>query len=1026
MQGLSSSITSALATIAPALPREPIDVLEDRFSPSLSATEGIVAWFQSLKALPAFGTLGLHAIIVFAALAFAISVAAARRPRLLGAARSAAYATCALVVFDLLLLAYAFVTHDFRIRYVARYSDRSMSTGYLLTALWGGQDGSLLWWVFLLSANTAACLWWMGRKWRELQPYVIATLMGVLGFFALIMTFSANPFAESIAGARVDGEGLNPLLQNFYMIIHPPSLYTGFVGCTVPFAFCVAALATGRLGEEWLAATRKWMLFAWLFLSIGNVLGMLWAYEELGWGGYWAWDPVENAAFMPWLTASAFVHSTMIQERRRILKVWNVFLITQTFFMTIFGTFLTRAGLIASVHAFAQSSIGIYFTYLMFAVAVVAAAMILFRLPELRNLDVDEAGVRLYREKVGPVLARGFAITCVLAVAVRLSTDKMWALGVLAVAAISVGAGYAFARLRRTFPGHPWGDGRMSIVLVAVMPPTALGVCTFWIAHRVIPEATVAPAARERQAASAAYIDALESREAAFVANNWVLLSMQAFILLTTTFPLVSEAVAGEKVTVGPAFYNRWMVPFGLALFALMGIGPLLGWRKTSPGALRKAFRIPLAATAAAAALHVALGGAIGFPAFVPSDPIYPGELGRILAVVSGGIPILATALCAFNAAVIIQEYQRGIAARRKKNGESFFVALVQLVARARRRYGGYVVHAGILLMFLGFTGAAYKVDQEFALRPGETVHFAGYDLTYLGPRRIDTDPAKMEIYTDVAVRKDGRDLGVLHPARFVYRRQQMPTSEVAIRTGLREDLYLAPGTVNPDTKLATIHVYVNPLTLWIWVGALVLILGAAISLWPDPETEEVGVAAYLRTAGAVAASLAFGIILALTPARAFAQTGGSSSLHAGHVEMKSAEERQIFSNLLCLCGGCDRLPLSNCACSWADGMRTRIRERLGAGETVTAITEWYVSEHGTAALNVPPSRGFLRSIWLVPAVLVMFGGAGAVFMVRAWAKKPPKKPTAGKGGAGGENDDRPRPTDDYDRKLDDELSDDR
>src|SRR5215471_13418643 len=339
------------------------------------------------QSLPLFGKLVLYAIMIAAAYTFAVAVVSGRgRPRYLQAARLGAYGTVSLIGLAILCLAYAFVTHDFRIKYVAHYSDRSMSTAYLFTSLWGGQDGSLLWWLFLLSIYTGVCVRWLKGKFRELQPYIIATLMVIVLFFCVLMAFAANPFSTSIAGARLDGEGLNPLLQNFYMIIHPPSLYIGFVGCTVPFAFAVAALVTGRLDHEWIVASRKWTLFAWLFLAIGNTLGMLWAYEELGWGGYWAWDPVENAAFLPFLTASAFVHSVMIQERRGLLKVWNVSLVCLTFFMTIFGTFLTRSGAIASVHSFAQSSIGTYFVWFLIGLAAFAITLILYRWPELRNL----------------------------------------------------------------------------------------------------------------------------------------------------------------------------------------------------------------------------------------------------------------------------------------------------------------------------------------------------------------------------------------------------------------------------------------------------------------------------------------------------------------------------------------------------------------------------------------------------------------------------------------------------------------
>src|SRR5688572_15856374 len=337
---------------------------------------------------PLFGSTLLLAVMVVASYTFAVSLSAGAtgRIRTLQAARLGAYGTVALIAVAVLCLAYAFVSHDFRLRYVAHYSDRSMPTIFLLTALWGGQDGSLLWWLFLLSGYIGVCVASLGKKHLDLQPYIIATLMAVVIFFCVLMAFAANPFSTSVSGARTDGEGLNPLLQNFYMIIHPPSLYVGFVGCTIPFAFGVAALVTGRLDAEWIQASRKFTLFALLFLAIGNTLGMLWAYEELGWGGYWAWDPVENAAFMPLLVIAAFTHSVMIQERRGMLKVWNVFLVTLTFFMTIFGTFLTRSGAIASVHSFAQSSIGEYFLWFLVLLAGFCSTLIMYRWPELRGL----------------------------------------------------------------------------------------------------------------------------------------------------------------------------------------------------------------------------------------------------------------------------------------------------------------------------------------------------------------------------------------------------------------------------------------------------------------------------------------------------------------------------------------------------------------------------------------------------------------------------------------------------------------
>src|ERR1041384_3848311 len=337
------------------------------------------------------------------------------------------------------------------------------------------------------------------------------------------------------------------------MIIHPPALYTGFVGCSVPFAFCVAALVTGRLDNEWIVAVRKWMLFTFMFLSIGNVLGMAWAYEELGWGGFWAWDPVENAACLPWFTASAFVHSTMIQERRNMLKIWNVVLIVITFLLTIFGTFLTRAGLISSVHAFAQSDIGVFFLWFIGLALAGSVALIVYRLPQLRS--------------------RG-------------------------------------------------------------------------------------------------QIEAVLSREAAFVVNNWLLLSIAAFILIATVFPRISEWLWKETVTVGPPFFNRWMAPLGLGLLLLMGVGPLLGWRKTSGVSLKRAFAVPTTVFAVTAVLHAVLGKRLGFPAFVQQDAFYPGIAGVVLQKLGSAAPALTVSLAAFNFAVVGQEFYRGVVARRTKHGE--------------------------------------------------------------------------------------------------------------------------------------------------------------------------------------------------------------------------------------------------------------------------------------------------------------------------------------------------------------------
>ncbi|MCL2824034.1 MAG: cytochrome c biogenesis protein CcsA, partial [Polyangiaceae bacterium] len=335
--------------------------------------------------IPELGTGLIVAALVGSGFAFCLGVLSAVFPGLLVCARRAVYGSASLCASAVLVLAYAFITHDFRLGYVVRYSDRSMPFEYLVSALWGGQDGSLLWWMFLLAACSVACIAWLRDRHLAFQPHVIAVLTGTIVFFGIVTLVAANPFAVRFSGAPFDGLGLNPILQSVYMMVHPPTLYLGFVGCTIPFAFVIAALVSGKLDQEWVVAVRRWMLFAWLFLSVGNALGMIWAYVELGWGGYWNWDPVENASLLPWLTATAYLHSSIVQTQRPLFKLWNVVLVSLTFFLTIFGTFLTRSGAIASVHAFGESNLGTYFLWYLAIVITLTAALVVWRLPKLRS-----------------------------------------------------------------------------------------------------------------------------------------------------------------------------------------------------------------------------------------------------------------------------------------------------------------------------------------------------------------------------------------------------------------------------------------------------------------------------------------------------------------------------------------------------------------------------------------------------------------------------------------------------------------
>ena len=919
---------------------------------------------------PIFGTTLLLAVMVVASYTFAVSLLAGANGKLktLQSARYGAYGTVLLIGVSVMCLAYAFVSHDFRLRYVSHYSDRSMSTAYLLTALWGGQDGSLLWWLFLLSLYIGVCVWTLGKKHLELQPYVIATLMGVVLFFCVLMAFAANPFSTSVAGATADGEGLNPLLQNFYMIIHPPSLYVGFVGCSVPFAFGVAALVTGRLDTEWIQASRKFSLFALLFLAIGNTLGMLWAYEELGWGGYWAWDPVENAAFMPLLSMAAFVHSVMIQERRGMLKVWNVALICLTFFMTIFGTFLTRSGAIASVHSFAQSSIGEYFVWFLVFLAAFTFTLILYRWPELRDLPPT---VQLRK---AAVFTGWFTV-------------------------ISIGGAYVISS-RLPVGGGDGGNvltGALqsgSLVRVAVFSVLA-GGAAYAAIELVFRRMTLGL----KLASKRPQMESVWSREFTFLLNNWGLLGFMLFVLVATTFPMVSEALWKEKVTVGPPYYNAWVQPIALTIFFLMGAGTLFGWKKTSDEALKKNFMWPIGVTVGVAALQLTLGKRMGYPGIVWSEPIYGGALGKALQAFNAVTPVLGMSLVAFNVAVIVQEFVLLFRARARTGADKtprilywlggvpgFFYTVLTLPPSGRRRYGGYLVHLGIALAFFGFTGKSWTVDQETTLSPGGKHQIDRLTIEYVGPR-MEVDMNKRMIFADVRVTEGGKPRGTLSPAKFIYKKMpESPTTEVSMLHSVRDDLYLVVGQINPQTKVASLQIHLNPLVGWIWFGAILFIIGSFVCMWPELEPEESRVWQFARGAAGGVAAASLALVLAILPTPAYAQS--QASQHSGSVQIDSAKEREIFGQLRCMCGTCPRELLSTCACSTADATRERLRLRLARGEEARKIIDDYVEEYGPGSLAIPPNQGALRAIYVLPLAAIVGGGLALAIVLKRWRKE--------------------------------------
>jgi cytochrome c-type biogenesis protein CcmF len=638
--------------------------------------------------------LGYGAAIVALALALWGAVTAALgartgRPALLLSAQHAAVGVFVLVTACFALLTYAFLTFDFSVRYVATNTNLGTPFYYRITGVWGALEGSIILWAWMLALYTVIVILRHRVSARAFYPWVLTVMLGVLAFFLLVMTVAAPPFARS-SPVPADGRGLNPLLEDTGMITHPVALYLGFTGLTVPFAFALAALITGRVGDAWITLTRRWTIVAWYFLSLGLLIGGWWSYHVLGWGGYWAWDPVENAAFMPWLTATAFLHSVMIQERRRMLKLWNLSLVILTFGLTLFGTFLTRSGVIASVHAFTQGAIGAFFLSFLALVLLTALGLLAWR------------------------------------------WDALHAQGAL---------------------------------------------------------------------------DSIVSRESAFLLNNVLLVAVTFTVFFGTVFPLLSEVARGVKVSVGAPFFNQVNVPLFLALIFLMGVGPLIAWRRASLDNLRRNFLAPVLVGVVAAAGFFALG-------------------------VRSAIAVLTLALTVFVAATIAVDFARATRARLRV-GERLFPAMRGLLLRHNRRYGGFVVHLGILIIAVGVTGSqAWSVQTETTLRRGESAELAGYRVRF-----EDLTASEESNHFKVAgafTVSNGRVLGVLRPAKKFYPQEQSPIAYVDYRLGLNEDVYLVLGDFARDGSQATVKLLVNRLVSWIWIGGLVLTLGALLAILPE------------------------------------------------------------------------------------------------------------------------------------------------------------------------------------------------
>jgi cytochrome c-type biogenesis protein CcmF len=634
-------------------------------------------------------------LLVYASVAGAFAAWHGRR-RLAESAQNALVAALASTTVAVVVLLTALARHDMSYSYVAQHTSRELPLGYTLTAFWGGQEGSLLLWLFVLCGYSVAAVLTARRAGREVIAWVVPVLGLIGSFFAMLLVFVASPFATQVAPA--DGAGLNPSLQNPYMAIHPPMLYLGYVGLTVPFAFAMGALLARRTDERWIVATRRWTLAAWAFLGVGQLLGAHWAYVEIGWGGYYAWDPVENAALMPWLAATAYLHSVMIQEKRGMLKVWNVLLVVLAFCLSIFGTFLTRSGIIQSIHSFTQSSIGPWFLGFICFITAASLALVFSRLPLLR---------------------------------------------------------------------------------------------------------------------SKTRLESLVSREATFLYNNLLLVALALTILWGVIYPLVSEAVTGQAATVSKPYYNFFLHSFGLPLLLLMGIGPLVAWRRASLRALGRTFVWPAVAALVAGIALLAAGAG------------------------SSRVGVIAYTFSVFVLASIVLEFTRGTRARKALGGVGWGGAFTSLVSRNRRRYGGYIVHAAVVLLAIGVAGSsAYQTVRETRLHPGDSMTVAGNRVVFRG---FDT---KLEgnhraIRANVDVYRGGEYLGRYRPGKNQYFAEDQVSNEVSIRHDLLTggDLFMIADQVNADGSV-DLKVLQKPLVNLIWLAGLVFVAGSLIALWPDAREE--------------------------------------------------------------------------------------------------------------------------------------------------------------------------------------------
>jgi cytochrome c-type biogenesis protein CcmF len=777
----------------------------------------------------------LHASIVVCAFVVVASVVGQLRSdgRLLLAAERGGYVVSAFVGTGALLLLHAFLTHDYQNKYVAHYSDNNMPWYYLLASFWGGQAGSLMFWSTTLAVVTTLVIRQNRDQNRDLLPTVLSVLCTFQAFFLMLMVLEANPFESfRINEPPVNGKGLEPLLQNPAMTFHPPSILSGYVWFSVPFAFAIAALIHRRLDDVWIRATRRYAVISWAFLSMGNLFGGMWAYQELGWGGFWGWDPVENAALMPWISATAYLHSVMIQERRGLLKVWNVHLVLLTGFLTFFGTFLTRAGVIDSVHTFAQSDIGEYFVVMLIVVLGVSHGLMAWRVADGSLAPGNEADAwRTAHQRWGAAVARRPIIAALGFVAVLHTV--LWTIAV----------NIPDKELRSAM----WLFGYATL---AIFGPSLISMVALFFRDLF---------ARDQAPRPLAGVEHLASREGVFLLNNFILMTILAVVMFGTIGDKLSMLFWSETKFSAP-WYNSWIAPLGVVLLLLMGVGPLVPWRKMSVRSFRANMFSPAVAAIALTAAVVALNP-YNLQAHLAKTSIPFGEvpIGQLMQAtnLTGVYSVLGFYGFFFTVLALGLEFWRNARVRAENAGESAPTALARLISKNRRRYGGYITHLGFASLFLGFVGTGLKTELDLTFHAdGEQHLLEGHVLTFRGFHNTDSREyeewfARFDVHTANADGTPDEFLGQLHPSRRFYHganvQMSRTTTEKDELDGLSANLYLALVSFKPGLKTAEIMAHYNPMILWMWIGGAFLLVGVVFAVWPEREAYPVFSAARRR-----------------------------------------------------------------------------------------------------------------------------------------------------------------------------------